>query len=109
MAVPARRKRRQGLPGVAGRTPLLVHAIAGTEFHSSQDSRLDPAQPGPILSGLGTPKAPPYCISNLSSFFGETSGLPVPLLFVSESRIVLGPTVESAANVQFVLERALSS
>ena len=62
---------------------------------------------GPILSGLGTPKAPPFCISNLSSFFGETSGLRVPLLFVSESRIVLGPTVESAANVQFVLERLL--
>ena len=30
-------------------------------------------------------------------------GLQVPQLFVSESRIVLGPTVESAANVQFVL------
>ena len=61
---------------------------------------------GPILSALGTPKAPPYCSSNLSSFSGETSLL-VPLLFVSDSRIVLGPTVESAANVQFVLERLL--
>ena len=59
-----------------------------------------------VKKSLPAPSAP-YCISNLSSFFGETSGLPVPLLFVSESRIVLGPTVESAANVQFVLERLL--
>ena len=39
--------------------------------------------------------------------FAEVSSLQVPKLFVSESRIVLGATVESAANVQFVLERLL--
>ena len=39
--------------------------------------------------------------------FAEVPNLQVPQLFVSESRIVLGPTVESAANVQFVLERLL--
>ena len=39
--------------------------------------------------------------------FAEVSSLQVAQLFVSESRIVLGPTVESAANVQFVLERLL--
>ena len=39
--------------------------------------------------------------------FAEVPGLQVPQLFVSESRIVMGPTVESAANVQFVLERLL--
>ena len=39
--------------------------------------------------------------------FAEVPGLQVPQVFVSESRIVLGPTVESAANVQFVLERLL--
>ena len=39
--------------------------------------------------------------------FAEVPSLQVPQLFVSESRIVLGPTVESAANVQFVLERLL--
>ena len=39
--------------------------------------------------------------------FAEVPNLQVPQLFVSESRIVLGPTVESAANVQFVLEKLL--
>ena len=39
--------------------------------------------------------------------FAEVPSLQVPQLFVSESRIVLGPTVESAANIQFVLERRL--
>ena len=39
--------------------------------------------------------------------FAEVPGLQVPQVFVSEARIVLGPTVESAANVQFVLERLL--
>ena len=39
--------------------------------------------------------------------FAEVPDLRVPELFKSESRIVLGPTVESAANVQFVLERLL--
>ena len=39
--------------------------------------------------------------------FAEVPGLQVPQLFISESRIVLGPTVESAANVQFVLKRLL--
>ena len=39
--------------------------------------------------------------------FAEVPSLQVPQLFVSESRIVLGPTVESAANIQFVLERLL--
>ena len=39
--------------------------------------------------------------------FAEVPSLQVPQLFVSESRIVLGPTVESSANVQFVLEKLL--
>ena len=39
--------------------------------------------------------------------FAEVPSLQVPSLFVSESRIFLGPTVEAAANVQFVLERLL--
>ena len=39
--------------------------------------------------------------------FAEVPGLQVPRVFISESRIVLGPTVESAANVQFVLETLL--
>ena len=39
--------------------------------------------------------------------FAEVPSLQVPELFVSESRIVLGPTVDSAANVKFVLERLL--
>ena len=39
--------------------------------------------------------------------FAEVPSLQVPQLFVSDARIVLGPTVESAANVQFVLERLL--
>ena len=39
--------------------------------------------------------------------FAEVPSLQVPKLFVSDSRIFLGPTVESAANVQFVLERLL--
>ena len=39
--------------------------------------------------------------------FAEVPSLQVRKLFISESRIVLGPTVESAANVQFVLERLL--
>ena len=39
--------------------------------------------------------------------FAEVPSLQLPKLFVSESRIFLGPTVESAANVQFVLERLL--
>ena len=39
--------------------------------------------------------------------FAEVPNLQVRQLFVSESRIVLGPTVESAANVKFVLERRL--
>ena len=39
--------------------------------------------------------------------FAELPGLQVGRLFVSGSRIILGPTVESAANVQFVLKRLL--
>ena len=39
--------------------------------------------------------------------FAEVPSLRVPQLFVTESHIVLGPTVESTANVQFVLERLL--
>ena len=39
--------------------------------------------------------------------FAEVPSLQVSKLFLSESRIFLGPTVESAANVQFVLERLL--
>ena len=39
--------------------------------------------------------------------FAEVPSLEVPQLFVSGSRIVLGPTVESVANVQFVLKRLL--
>ena len=39
--------------------------------------------------------------------FAEVPSLQVSKLFLSESRIFLGPTVESAANVQFVLEKLL--
>ena len=39
--------------------------------------------------------------------FAEVPSLQVRELLVSESHIVLGPTVESVANVQFVLERLL--
>ena len=39
--------------------------------------------------------------------FAEVPSLHVRRLFMSESRIILGPTVESAANVQFVLEKLL--
>ena len=39
--------------------------------------------------------------------FAEVPSLHVEKLLVSDSRIILGPTVESAANVQFVLERRL--
>ena len=39
--------------------------------------------------------------------FAELPGLQVPRLFVSSSHIILGPTVEAAANVQFVLKRLL--
>ena len=39
--------------------------------------------------------------------FAEVPALRVPELLVSESHIVLGPTVKLAANIQFVLEKVL--